>query len=200
VVDVPVYRWQPPADPTKALRLAEAIVEHRVDAVTFTSRPALECFLDLTDDVDPVVEALNGPVVPVCVGPVCGAALVAAGVEQPVEPLRGRLGAMVQALAHEAERRRHHLRVGPIDVVLQGTLVLTGGHEIDLPLRERRVLSLLAEKPGAVVAKTELLRRAWETPPDPHAVEVAVGRLRKRLAPTGLGVEAVPRRGYRLVA
>lgn len=203
VVDVPVYRWQAPADPAKAIRLAEAAVEHRVDAVTFTSSPALESFVDLATGAGlgpAVVAALNGPVVPVCVGPVCGATATRIGIEAPVEPLRGRLGAMVQALVHEAERRRHTLRVGAVHVVLQGTLVLVGDHEIDLPVRERRVLSLLAERPGAVVAKTDLLRRAWDVPPDPHAVEVAVGRLRKRLAPTGLGVEAVPRRGYRLVA
>jgi DNA-binding winged helix-turn-helix (wHTH) protein len=78
--------------------------------------------------------------------------------------------------------------------------VVVGDLEVDLPIRERRVLSILAERPGAVVGKTELLRRAWTTPPDPHAVEVAVGRLRKRLATTGLRVEVVPRRGYRLVA
>jgi uroporphyrinogen-III synthase len=203
VVDVPVYRWQPPADPSKAIRLAEAAAERRVDAVTFTSSPALACFVDLAEASgcrDAVVAALNGPVVPVCVGPVCGATAVHRGIEAPVEPVRGRLGAMVQALVHEAERRRRQLTVGPVAVVLQGTLVLAGEHRIDLPVRERRLLLLLAEKPGAVVAKTELLRQAWDVPPDPHAVEVAVGRLRKHLAPTGLGVEAVPRRGYRLVA
>jgi uroporphyrinogen-III synthase len=200
VVDVPVYRWQPPADPTKAVRLAEAVVDHRVDAVTFTSRPALECFLELTAEVDGVVAALNGPVAAVCVGPVCGAAARAAGIAEVVEPNRGRLGAMVQALAHEAERRQQRLVVDAVEVVLQGTLVVVGEHQVDLPTRERRLLSALAERPGAVVGKTELLRRAWTTPPDPHAVEVAVGRLRKRLATTGLRVEVVPRRGYRLVA
>jgi uroporphyrinogen-III synthase len=203
VVNVPVYRWQPPPDPTKAVRLAEATAEHRVDAVTFTSSPALESFIDLAVDAGlgaVVLNALNGPVVPVCVGPVCGATARRVGIQDPVEPIRGRLGAMVQALVHAAQQRRRRLRIGALDVVLQGTLVLTGGHEIDLPVRERRVLSLLAERPGAVVAKTELLRRAWDTSPDPHAVEVTVGRLRKRLAATGLGVEAVPRRGYRLVA
>jgi uroporphyrinogen-III synthase len=203
VVDVPVYRWQRPADPSRAIRLIEATVEHRVDAVTFTSSPALECFVELADEAalrPALIDAFNGPVVPVCVGPVCGASAMRVGIEHPVEPIRGRLGAMVQALAHEAERRRHHLQVGAVDVVLQGALVLVGDHEVDLPVRERRVLSILAERPGVVVGKTELLRRAWTTPPDPHAVEVAVGRLRKRLATTGLRVEVVPRRGYRLVA
>jgi uroporphyrinogen-III synthase len=200
VVDIPVYRWQSPTDPTRAQRLAEAVVEHRVDAVTFTSRPALECFFDLADDVARVVDALNGAVVPVCVGIVCGAAAVDIGLLDPVIPIRGRLGAMVQPLAHEAERRRRHVQVGSVDAVLQGAMLLVGEQQVDLPIRERRLLSVLAERPGAVVGKTELLRRAWTTPPDPHAVEVAVGRLRKHLADTGLRVEVVPRRGYRLVA
>jgi uroporphyrinogen-III synthase len=203
VVDVPVYRWQAPADPGPAARLAEATADQRVDAVTFTSSPGLEGFLAAAAGAGvaaEVLDALNGPVVAACVGPVCAATAIREGITHPVVPHRSRLGAMVQALVREAGERKRVTRVGPVAVLLQGALVVVGDREIDLPVRERRLLGVLAERPGVVVAKAELLRRAWNTSPDPHAVEVAVGRLRKRLAPTGLGIEAVPRRGYRLVA
>jgi DNA-binding winged helix-turn-helix (wHTH) protein len=40
----------------------------------------------------------------------------------------------------------------------------------------------------------------WRDPTaDPHVVEVAVARLRKRLQPVGLTLEAVHRRGYRII-
>ncbi|MBW3646014.1 MAG: winged helix-turn-helix domain-containing protein, partial [Actinobacteria bacterium] len=42
-------------------------------------------------------------------------------------------------------------------------------------------------------------RSVWgDESADPHAVEVAVGRLRRRLGPAAGGLETVPRRGYRL--
>jgi DNA-binding winged helix-turn-helix (wHTH) protein len=51
-----------------------------------------------------------------------------------------------------------------------------------------------------VVAKGDLLRSVWRDPTaDPHVVEVAVARLRKRLQPVGLTLEAVHRRGYRII-
>jgi uroporphyrinogen-III synthase len=41
VVDVPVYRWTLPEQPDSARRLVDAVCAGRVDAVTFTSSPAL---------------------------------------------------------------------------------------------------------------------------------------------------------------
>ena len=42
---MPVYRWQWPEDRDPALRLIQGVVEGRVDAVTFTSTPAIEGFV-----------------------------------------------------------------------------------------------------------------------------------------------------------
>jgi uroporphyrinogen-III synthase len=84
--------------------------------------------------------------------------------------------------------------------VLQGSLLAVGPVHIELSVRERRMVTELAARPGAVVAKGELLRRVWGIDHgDPHVVEVAVARLRGRLDGIGLALEAVPRRGYRLV-
>ena len=45
VVEVPVYRWAPPVDPAPLRRLVELILARQVDAVAFTSAPAVEALL-----------------------------------------------------------------------------------------------------------------------------------------------------------
>lgn len=203
VVDVVVYRWVPPVDPEPARRLIDGVVDGRLDAVTFTSTPAVDGFLALAEEAggrDDVVAALNGPVRPVCVGPVCAENAERAGILGPVQPNRARLGAMVQALAADAGAARVERRVGAVDVVLQGSILAVGHARIELPGRERAMLGALADRPGVVVSKGELARRVWNRPDlDPHAVEVAAARLRTRLREVGLAVESVARRGYRLV-
>ena len=66
--------------------------------------------------------------------------------------------------------------------------------------RERSVLEVLSERQGVVVSKQALLQRVWNDDSDEHAVEVTVGRLRRRLGPAGSSIETVMRRGYRLAA
>ena len=61
--------------------------------------------------------------------------------------------------------------------------------------RWRLLLRALAARPGAVVAKTDLVR-GLPGGGDAHAVEMAVTRLRAALGP-GV-VETVVKRGYRL--
>ena len=80
-----------------------------------------------------------------------------------------------------------------------GSRVTVGGTSVSLTMRERAVFDVLARRPGAVVAKATVQQEVWGAPAtDTHALEVAVARLRRRLAPIGIGVEAVVRRGYRL--
>jgi len=205
VVDVPVYRWVPADDQAPVTRLAEAVVDGRVNAVTFTSSPGFDGFLDAAETAGvggTVRSALNGSVLAVCIGPVCADRARFRGIRNPVEPQRGRIGAMVQALVHAARARRVDTRVGDTSVGLQGSFLITDdGEPVELSPRERGVVAgLLAARPGTVVAKGDLLRSVWRDPTaDPHVVEVAVARLRKRLQPAGLTLEAVHRRGYRLI-
>nr|MDQ3293502.1 uroporphyrinogen-III synthase [Actinomycetota bacterium] len=89
VVDVPVYRWVLPDDLLPAQRLVEDVSGGRVDAVTFTSSPALANFLRIADDLDrraAAVAALSGPVVAACVGPVCAERAQAEGMTAVVVP------------------------------------------------------------------------------------------------------------------
>lgn len=204
VVTVPVYRWVLPDDLGPAERLVRAAADGRVDAVTFTSARSVANFMALADaagSVERVVEASRSVMGVACVGPVTRAAAVAAGLGDPVEPGQHRLGAMVQRLAVTFEDRGVDLALGDCTVRRQGNLVrVDGGPPITLSERERSVLDVLSRRHGAVVSKQVLLAQVWDDDSDEHAVEVTVGRLRRRLGTAGAGIETVMRRGYRLAA
>lgn len=202
VLELPVYRWTLPDDTGPALRLIDMVCGGAVDAVTFTAGPAVRNFMALADRTRRgrnVLEALNGGVLVACVGPVCAAAAVEEGVEQPRYPQRWRLGPLVRLVQEELLARRRRFRVGPTELVLQGSVVLIDGEPVRLTERERAVLDKLAERPGAIISRRLLLRQVWKDPGvDPHVLETTVGRLRAKLGPSGAAVQAAARRGYRL--
>ena len=104
VREVPVYRWRWPEDPDPARQLVHRIVGREVDAVTFTSQPAVRFLLEIAAaegrEAD-LVAAFNDDVLPVCVGPVCAEAGAAAGITAMVWPDTFRLAPMVRcAEAH----------------------------------------------------------------------------------------------------
>jgi uroporphyrinogen-III synthase len=203
-LDIPVYRWELPLDTRPALRLVDAIVDRAVDAVTFTSRPAIVHLVELAAEMGragAMVDAFNTDVLPVCVGPVCAEAAMDAGLRDAVVPRRARLGAMVQNLAASVSERSRTIVRNGATVTLQGRAVFVDGALTTLGSRERSVLEHLLDAAGAVVPKGRLLRAVWGPEfDDDHAVEVAVGRLRRGLGPAGASVETVPRRGYRLAS
>jgi uroporphyrinogen-III synthase len=204
VVPVPVYRWRLPDDPGPALRLVDAVVCGDVDAVTFTSAPAvtnLFTLADLHDHGARLRAAFNaGGVVAGCVGAVCAGAALDEGVTTPVFPDVGRLGLLVRAVSDELSGRRVELDLGGHPMVLQGTIAILDGATVELATREAALLAVLSERPGVVVAKATLAHRVWGPGQDPHAVEVAVNRLRTRLGGLGRHLITVRGRGYRLDA
>ncbi|MEU1308131.1 uroporphyrinogen-III synthase [Streptomyces cinnamoneus] len=207
VVTVPVYRWGPPEDPAALRRLVEQTVRREVHALPFTSAPAIDAFLAAAESCGrraEVLDALRGDVLPVCIGPICARPLLSAGVPC-VWPERGRLGSLVRTLVRElTDRCRRELDTPDGPLVLQGTAVLAGGRTLLLPPLPAAVLRALAERPGTVLSRADLLRRVWTGPagqrPDGHAVEAAVARLRTALGPYAHLVHTVTKRGYRLTA
>jgi uroporphyrinogen-III synthase len=204
LVTLPVYRWSLPDDLTPVRRLAQAVIEGRVDAVTFTARPQIESLCEIAETegaLDRLRRGFAQGVVVACVGPVCAEAATAAGFGEPVVPVRPRLGSMVVAVSDALRNRSVAFRCGDDVVRLQGRLVSVADRTVELTDRERRVLAVLARRPGAVFSKSELLINAWpEGDADEHAVEVTVARLRRRLGSHGALLETVYRRGYRLAA
>ena len=104
LVEVPVYRWLLPADPAPAHRLIEETCTGTVDALTFTSQPAVHHLFRLAEDlgrVDRLRDACNTTVLPVCVGPVCADAAAAEGLTRSAWPDPPRLAAMIRLVASE---------------------------------------------------------------------------------------------------
>lgn len=202
VVEVPVYRWRLPEDPGPALRLVDAACEGRVDALTFTSAPAVHNLFAIAatrQADDDLRAALNAGVVVACVGPVCAAGALKEGIEDSLVPEVGRLGLLVRALSDHFAGRRRTFDLGGTKLVVQGSAVSVGGELRELAPRERAVFELLAAVQGAVVPRAVLLAKVWASDGvDPHVLDVTVGRLRRRLDPCGTAIEAISGRGYRL--
>ncbi|MFI1970629.1 uroporphyrinogen-III synthase [Streptomyces cinnamoneus] len=205
VITAPVYRWSPPRDAQAVRRLVEAAVHQEVQALAFTSAVAAVALLETAAAAgrrEELLAALRTGVTAACVGDLCAQPLLEAGV--PVHrPPRARLGALVRTLTEVLPRHgrwgRRPLRSGPHPLVLQGNALLGDGDPVWLPPLPAAVLRALAERPGHVLSRGELLSRAWPGDhADEHAVEMAVTRLRKVLGPHAGLVRTVPKRGYRL--
>jgi uroporphyrinogen-III synthase len=199
VIEVPVYRWLPPADLAPLDRLTDAIVAGTVDAVTFTSAPAAASMLaraaerGLRDDL---IRALRGPLLVVCVGPVTAAPLESEDIPT-AQPRRSRLGAMVRTLEAEAPRLARTYPVAGHWLELRGHAALVNGELRAVPPAGMALLRSLARRPGRVVTRAELLRALPGGGDDEHAVETAMTRLRSALGEARL-VQTVVKRGYRL--
>lgn len=202
VVQVPVYRWAPPLDIAPLRRLVELIATEAIDAVTFTSAPAVAGLLATAADAgrhDAVLAALRGPVVAACVGPVCATQLRQHGVDCLV-PERYRLGALVRIITERLPAERSVvLHAGGHELRVHGSAVTVDGSLVPLPPRVAALLRALAGQPGRVLSRAELLERAFPAGSgDEHAVETSIGRLRAALGPAGTAVQTVVKRGYRL--
>lgn len=201
VVDVPVYRWRLPADHEPAHRLIGDVVDGTIDMVTFTSAAAARNLVTLAEELGVADElrTATASLVLVAVGEVTAEAVAGLGLGHAVAPARPRLGAMTHLVA-TCGSELPTVDVGGVVMRVGGSAVLVGDTVLDLTPQELAVFSALARRPGAVLAKAELRRLAWSSTAtvDDHAVEVTVGRLRRRLPPT-LKVVTVAKRGYRLV-
>lgn len=82
-----------------------------------------------------------------------------------------------------------------------GTLEL-GGISHPLRNRELRLLEVFARNRGQILSKTQLLDRLFPQDAEvtENAIEVYVGRLRRRLQDAGVQIETVRGVGYRMIA
>ncbi|MFC7340397.1 uroporphyrinogen-III synthase [Saccharopolyspora griseoalba] len=201
VIEVPVYRWTAPADPTALENLLGAVRAHQLDAVTFTSAPAAAGFIEMAGsrgNRDEVLAALRGPVLAACVGPVARAPLAAANVPSVLPP-RYRIGALVRALCEELPKRSPALPVAGRELQVRGHAVLLDDEIRPISPQGITLLRALADEPGRVVSRRDLAEalRCAGGSADEHAVEQAVARLRSALGAPQL-VQTVIKRGYRL--
>jgi uroporphyrinogen-III synthase len=202
VTVVTVYRVESAADPAPMFRMVDLVAERKLDAVTFTSAPAVASMIDVagvTGRRDEVVAALQADVMATCVGPVTAAAFEMWGVPT-VQPDRSRLLAMVKLLETELPSRKDGtaLDVAGHTLVLHGDVVLLDGTAVHLSPAPLAVLQALLVNPGHVVSRRDLLAvLPGGTSSSEHAVDMAIARLRAAIGTAA--VQTVVKRGYRLV-
>jgi DNA-binding response OmpR family regulator len=93
------------------------------------------------------------------------------------------------------------LRVGAVSLDVAAHEVRVRGEPVRLPPREFRLLQVLLENAGRVVARETLLNRVWGTPAtDTNTLAVHVRRLRRRLGDSAAEptlIESIRGVGYR---
>jgi uroporphyrinogen-III synthase len=199
VVEVPVYRWVQPDDVAPLRRLVDQVAAGQVDAVAFTSAPAVASLLRIAEQAGSgpaVLAAFRKDVVPACVGPVTAGLLESRDVGT-IQPERARLGALVREIVRVLPNRTRRLPVAGHWLEVRGHAVILDGQLVALPPGSMAVLRALARRPGRVLSRSELLGVLPGAGSDEHAVEMAVTRLRSALGGVRV-VQTVVKRGYRL--
>ncbi|MEV5107004.1 response regulator transcription factor [Streptomyces massasporeus] len=115
------------------------------------------------------------------------------------------------ARIHAVSRRTSHedtssgieteLRLGPVHIELPNRRVSVGGSVIQLTRKEFDLLALLAQRPGVVFRREQIISEVWQTSWEGtgRTLEVHVASLRAKLRMPAL-IETVRGVGYRLVA
>lgn len=113
-----------------------------------------------------------------------------------MEELLARLRALLRRLGEHASAQ---WQCGPILLDTRAARVLVDGQPLLLTSHEFKLLSLLMQRKGEVLSRTELAEHiyAQDSERDSNTIEVFVGRLRKKLPPDS--IETVRGLGYRLV-
>jgi uroporphyrinogen-III synthase len=192
------YRWTAHEDTARVARLIDAIRTGGLDAVTFTSAPAVEALFTVAEEaglLDAVQSAFRESVVAAAVGPVTAAPLVAAGI-LPIVPDRFRMGALIRLLCEHLDQSTPRIETAFGALELRGRLVTLDGTQVSLTPVALSLFRTLVAAEGSTVARGVLAASAPEALDD-HAVDVAISRLRQALPEPRL-VATVIKRGYRL--
>src|SRR6201993_1602365 len=200
VVPLRVYRWKSTPLGGEFDQLVTGIARRHFDAVSFTSAPAAAAVLERSRDLDiedQLLHALRNGVHAMCVGPVTSQPLIRKGVPTSA-PERMRLGALARHIAEELPLlgSRNVKAAGHV-IEIRGTCAVVDGEVKTLSGSGMAVLRALAQRPGDVVVRNDLLRVLPGNSNDPHAVDTAVLRLRTALGDRSI-VATVVKRGYRL--
>ena len=206
VVPLEVYRWGPPQDPAAVVHAARAAGTGAFDAALFTSAPGAQAWLDSLDAVgvrgEVAAQVERGRLLLAAVGPVTAEPLAFAGMTAR-RPVRSRMGALVRLVMTELGSDDRALATPHGRLRIRAGAVTLDHQPVPVTPTGLAVLRRLADTPGRVVSREELLRVLPGESTDPHTAEVAVARLRESLrGATGDGrlVRTVVKRGYVLAA
>jgi DNA-binding response OmpR family regulator len=130
----------------------------------------------------------------------CIAALDSGGDDCMVKPIETlELQARVRALTRRGQGDLSpSLRAGPLVLNVSTGAVTVEGRLVPLRLRERAVLHGLMSRLGTVVPKERLAAEVfgYDEPVGPNALEVYIGRLRKKLPPENPKIRTIHGHGY----
>ena len=113
--------------------------------------------------------------------------------------------AELEARCRAVMRRRHgtaqsQIRIGNLVFDAASLAVTAAGQPVDLRSRELRLLEVLISSPDQVFSKAQLMDKLYGLAEDAseNAIEVYVGRLRRKIQDGGVVIETVRGLGYRL--
>ncbi|MFD6300017.1 response regulator transcription factor [Streptomyces sp. NPDC060235] len=117
--------------------------------------------------------------------------------------LLARIHAVARRTAHDdaATPGEDALLLGPVRIELPNRQVTVGGTTVQLTRKEFDLLALLAQRPGVVFRREQIISEVWRTSWEGtgRTLEVHVASLRSKLRMPAL-IETVRGVGYRLVA
>ncbi len=113
--------------------------------------------------------------------------------------------AELDARCRAVVRRRHgktqnRIQLGALELDAAASTVTAAGQPLDLRSRELRLLEVLIASPGQVFSKAQLMDKLFGLAEDAseNAIEVYVGRLRRKIQDSGVVIDTVRGLGYRL--
>ena len=111
----------------------------------------------------------------------------------------GELLARIRALVRRNHQQpRAVVAVGDLEIDINERQVRKAGAEVPLTRREFALLEYLALRSGSLVSRTELWDHLYDfaSEPNSNAIDVLVGRVRRKLCPPGTPQYIATRRGF----
>ena len=95
---------------------------------------------------------------------------------------------------------RNNIALGAVTFDPLAGILRRNDEALELRSREIRLLEVFARNPGMILSKSHLMDRlfSYDNSVTENAIEVYVGRLRRRIEPMGLRIETVRGEGYRI--
>lgn len=201
VVSLTVYRWGPPPDPAALSRSVRAAAGGEVDAVLFTSAPGASEWLATASREDALDRirtlSLSRRLLMAAVGPITAGPVEEAGIT-PLIAERGRLGSLVRGIVtHFGGGHAPALQTSAGRLELRSGGAVLDGRFIPLSRTGVEMLSGLFAAAGGVISRGALQATLPRSGESPHAVEMAIARVREALGVPDL-IKTVVKRGYRL--